>query len=74
MARLLRAPGIMEFVTESGIVSVMVEGGDIVVIQQAEHRSLPLSSQRWAVRWTGPADGGLVATETGRAALPWPAA
>lgn len=70
----LDGTGIMEFVTGAGIVSVMVEGGDVIVIQQAEHRYLPLRPQRWAVRWAGPADGGLVATETGRSGQPWPTA
>gem|GEM_PF-1051287 len=68
----LDGQGVMEFVTGAGIISVLVEAGDVVVIQQAEHRYLPLTHQRWAVRWSGTPDTGLQATETGRPAQPWP--
>lgn len=67
----LDGTGIMEFVTGAGIVSVLVEGGDVVVIQQAEHRYRALSPQRWAVRWAGPIEGELVAISTGRASSAW---
>lgn len=68
----LDGEGIMEFVTAQGVVSVLVEGGDVLVIQQAEHRYLPLSRQRWAVRWAGDPSTELIATQTGRTAQPWP--
>jgi hypothetical protein len=64
--------GIMEFVTVDGIVSIVVGAGDIVEIHGAEHRYRPLTEQRWLLRFGGPADGELVATQTGRAAGPWP--
>jgi len=67
----LDGTGVMEFVTGAGIVSVVVEGGDVVVIQQAEHRYRALSPQRWAVRWAGPIDSGLAATPTGRMSSAW---
>lgn len=70
----LDGQGIMEFVTAAGVVSVLVEGGDVVVIQQAEHRYRPLTPQRWAVRWAGPAEADLVPTQTGRPCQPWPEA
>lgn len=68
----LDGEGIMEFVTAQGVVSVLVEGGDVLVIQQAEHRYLPLSQQRWAVRWAGDPSTELISTQTGRTAQPWP--
>lgn len=64
--------GIMEFWTELGAVAVVVEGGDVVVIQGAEHRYLPLTPQRWAVRFGGAADAELTGGPTGRVATPWP--
>lgn len=64
--------GIMEFVTLDGVVSVVLEAGDVVEIRGAEHRYRPLTEQRWILRYAGPADGALEATETGRAAEPWP--
>ena len=64
--------GIMEFVTLDGVVSVLVEAGDVVEIRGAEHRYCPLSPQRWRLRFAGGPDGELVATATGRAAGPWP--
>lgn len=64
--------GVMEFVTIEGPVAVLVEAGDVVAIQGAEHRYRPLEPQRWVLRFGGPVDGDLVATPTGRAAEPWP--
>ncbi len=64
--------GIMEFVTLDGVVSVLVEAGDVVEIRGAEHRYQPLSAQRWRLRFGGTSDDELVATETGRASTPWP--
>jgi mannose-6-phosphate isomerase-like protein (cupin superfamily) len=65
--------GIMEFVTLDGIVSVVVESGDVVEIRGAEHRYRPLSPQHWRLRFGGAADQELVATATGRASGHWPA-
>jgi mannose-6-phosphate isomerase-like protein (cupin superfamily) len=64
--------GVMEFVTIEGPVGVLVEAGDVIAIRGAEHRYRPLTPQRWVLRFGGPADGDLGATETGRAAGPWP--
>jgi len=64
--------GIMEFVTQVGEISLLVEGGDVLVIQQAEHRYRPVEPQRWAVRWAGGPDTMLEATQTGRPSQPWP--
>lgn len=64
--------GIMEFVTIEGPIGVLVEEGDVVAIRGAEHRYRPLTTQRWVLRFGGPADGDLGATDTGRAATAWP--
>ncbi len=64
--------GIMEFVTLDGVVSVLVETGDVVEIRGAEHRYRPLTEQHWRLRFGGSPDDELVATATGRAAGPWP--
>jgi mannose-6-phosphate isomerase-like protein (cupin superfamily) len=64
--------GIMEFVTLDGIVSVLVESGDVVEIRGAEHRYRPLTPQHWRLRFGGGPDDDLVATSTGRASGPWP--
>lgn len=63
--------GVFEFVTEDGIVSVIVGRGDVVWIRGAEHRYRPLLSQGWVLRFAG---DDLGARETGRPASPWPAA
>ena len=64
--------GVMEFVTIEGPVGVLVEEGDVVAIRGAEHRYRPLTPQRWVLRFGGPADGDLGATDTGRGPSPWP--
>jgi mannose-6-phosphate isomerase-like protein (cupin superfamily) len=64
--------GLMQFITESGPVSVVLQPGDVIVIRGAEHRYRPLTVQRWALRWPGGADADLGARETGRTADAWP--
>ena len=64
--------GLMEFVTIEGPVSVILEAGDVVAIRGTEHRYRPLTAQRWTLRFGGPVDAELVATDTGRASGPWP--
>lgn len=61
--------GILEFMTDKGAIAVVMEAGDIMAVEQAEHRYRPLTDQEWILRFTG-AD--LVATDTGRASGPWP--
>lgn len=63
--------GLMQFVTPSGIVTVAVEGGDVVVVRGGEHRYRPLTPQAWAMRFSGGPDAALVARETGRQPWPW---
>lgn len=64
--------GVVEFITADGAVSVLLTGGDIMVVERAEHRYRPLTAQAWVLRFGGPADGDLVASETGRDSGPWP--
>lgn len=64
--------GIMEFVTVDGPVSVLVGAGDVIEIRGAEHRYRPLTAQAWLLRWSGGPGAQLTATDTGRAAEPWP--
>lgn len=64
--------GIMEFWTGQGAVSVLVGAGDVVLIQQAEHRYRPLTLQNWLARWSGTPDSDLGARDTGRESAPWP--
>ena len=61
--------GIAEFMTDKGPVAVILEAGDIMVVEQAEHRYRPLTDQEWILRFTG---DDLVATDTGRESGPWP--
>jgi hypothetical protein len=63
--------GVMEFITQSGVVSVLVEQGDAVLIDKAEHRYLPLTEQTWLIRHGGESDFTFEATETGREPEQW---
>jgi mannose-6-phosphate isomerase-like protein (cupin superfamily) len=67
----LDGQGLMEFWTQQGAVCILVEAGDVLVIQGAEHRYRPLTDQRWAIRYSGGPDADLVGTNTGRPAEPW---
>ena len=62
--------GIVEFITSKGPVAVLLEAGDVMAVERAEHRYRPLTAQAWVLRFEG-ADLGAV--DTGRAAGPWPA-
>jgi len=64
--------GIVEFWTSDGAVSVVLTAGDIMAVERAEHRYRPLTSQSWALRFGGPADGDLVSFETERDSGDWP--
>ncbi len=61
--------GVLEFITSAGPVAVLMTGGDVMAVERAEHRYRPLTAQSWILRF---AADDLVATETGRAAGPWP--
>lgn len=67
----LSGQGLVEFMTPIGLVPVIVEGGDIMVVRGAEHRYLPLTDQRWILRWSGGPEATLEGTDTGRESTPW---
>ncbi len=68
----LSGRGIVQFWTEQGPVTAVLEAGDAMVVRGGEHRYLPLTSQRWVLRHSGDESASLDAVETGRAAEPWP--
>lgn len=63
--------GIVEFMTDKGAVAVLLEAGDVMAVEGAEHRYLPLTPQQWILRFEGEE---LVGRETGRTSGPWPSA
>ena len=64
--------GIMQFWTEGGPVSLVVEAGDLLVNRSAEHRFLPLTHQLLRLRHSGSVDADFGEIGTGRAPEPWP--
>ncbi len=64
--------GVLQVVTPGGIVTVVLEPGDVMMVRGAEHRYRPASPQEWVLRWSGPPGAELEPRETGRAADPWP--
>ncbi|MCX6460660.1 MAG: hypothetical protein NTZ03_10170 [Actinobacteria bacterium] len=58
--------GRFEFRTPDGLITVLSEPGDVMVNRGAEHRFLPLTSQRLRLRHSGPVEGdfGYIATAT----------
>lgn len=67
----LNGRGIVEFITPKGPVAVLLEAGDVMAVEGAEHRYRPLTSQGWILRFAG---HDLAARDTGRSATPWPTA
>lgn len=64
--------GLLEFWTADGVVSVILEPGDIMAnTAGVEHRYRPLTTQTWIVRMSGGPDAELVATNTGRENMPF---
>lgn len=64
--------GLMQFATEIGVLNVLVEAGDGMLIDGAEHRYLPLTPQTWLIRHGGPSDYVFTAHETGASPVAWP--
>lgn len=64
--------GLLQVVTDGGIVTVELEQGDVMIVRGAEHRYLPIEPQGWVLRWSGAPDAGLDPRETGRQPVPWP--
>jgi hypothetical protein len=67
----LTGRGLVEFITPDGVVPVIVESGDIMVVRRTEHRYLPLTDQRWILRWSGGPDAIFESTDTGRESAAW---
>lgn len=65
----LSGEGIVEFITDGGVVSAHIGPGDVMAVEGAEHRYRPLIEQEWILRFAG---DDLGARETGRPAGPWP--
>jgi hypothetical protein len=61
--------GIVEFMTDKGAIAVLLEAGDVMAVERAEHRYRPLTPQSWVLRFEG---DDLGAVDTGRVAKPWP--
>jgi len=68
----LSGRGVVEFVTPEGVVPAELGAGDVMVVRGAEHRYRPLSTQRWAIRHSGPEDADLEPRDTGRPSEAWP--
>lgn len=67
----LTGRGLVEFITADGVVPVIVESGDIMVVRRTEHRYLPLTDQRWILRWSGGPAAVFDNTDTGRDSASW---
>ncbi len=65
----LSGEGIVEFITDKGPIAVLLEAGDVMAVERAEHRYRPLTHQEWALRFAG---DDLGAVDTGRPSGPWP--
>lgn len=63
--------GQFEFVTPRGIVSVLMEPGDVIEIRRVEHRFRAFTSTTWVLRYSGAADAQLRPDPTGRVEEPW---
>lgn len=64
--------GYLEFITDEGPVGVVLSAGDVMAVQRAEHRYLPLEPQGWVIRHAAAPDADLVPTDTGREDGAWP--
>lgn len=67
-----RGEGLLEFWTGEGVISVILEPGDIMANRAGvEHRYRPLTTHAWIIRISGGPDVELVATNTGRQNTPF---
>lgn len=64
--------GLLQVATPGGIVTVVLEAGDVMIVRGAEHRYRPVEAQGWLLRWSGPPEAGLDPRDTGRLPEPWP--
>lgn len=63
--------GEVQFVDSSGIITVRVDTGDVMIVRRAEHRFRALAPCTWVLHYSGPDGADLAATPTGRANSPW---
>jgi hypothetical protein len=63
--------GQFEFITPGGMVSVVMEPGDVIEIDRVEHRFRAFTPTTWVLRYSGAADDGLHPRSTRRADEPW---
>jgi hypothetical protein len=71
-AHLLRSgSGEVQFVDETGIITVRVNSGDIMIVRRAEHRFRALTPCTWVLHYSGPDGADLASTPTGRTNSPW---
>lgn len=64
--------GLFQFWTDEGVVSVVLEAGDLLVNRGAEHRFLPVVHQQLRLRYSGGPDEDFGYVATGRPPEPWP--
>lgn len=64
--------GLLQVMTDGGVVTVWLSAGDVMAMSGAEHRFRALTPQDWVLRWSGPGDADLGARETGRTPEAWP--
>ena len=65
--------GLVQFVTNQGVVGVLVGEGDVMTVRKAEHRYLPIEDQGWVIRHGAAPDAEMAPVNTGREDAPWPA-
>jgi len=63
--------GQVQFVDNTGTITVDLSAGDVMIIRRAEHRFRALTPCTWVVHYSGPDGADLEATPTGRANTPW---
>jgi len=69
---ILDGEGIMQFQAADEVISVHISAGDAMLIDGAEHRYLPLTTQTWLIRHGGEENFAFHPRETGSAPVTWP--
>ena len=64
--------GLLQVITDAGVVSVWLGAGDVMAMRGAEHRFRALTPQEWVLRWSGAPEDDLGARTTGRPSEAWP--
>lgn len=63
--------GEVQFADSAGIITVVVDSGDVMIVRRAEHRFRALTPCTWVLHYSGPDGADLVTTPTGRDDSPW---